>query len=270
MKPAAFDYVKAASVQEALQVLQESQDTKILAGGQSLVPLMNFRLSRPGVIVDVNPLARELGEVRVEGSMLSIGSLVRHQALAENSIVSTSVPVLGQAAQAIGHWAIRNRGTIGGSVAHADPAAELPAVLVALGATVVVRSSQEERRIAADEFFLGYFTTTLGPQEMVTSVELPCASDRIGFYEVVRRPGDFALLGAVSQDQGHEAWVTWFGLGSRPKRLYIDDWSEEHSRRREILAELVDQIELQSEEEYKRTIAVNVALRAFQQAKEGK
>ncbi len=265
MKPAAFQYFRASTTDEALDRLAQHPGSKVLAGGQSLVPLMNFRLSRPDVLIDINGVA-DLGRLAIEDGELRIGALVRHRQLAESGDVAGAVPVLPLAAKHIGHWAIRNRGTIGGSVAHADPASELPAALVALQGTVVLRSARGERRVAAEEFFQGFFNTDLGEGELIVEVRIPISKSRFGFNEVVRRPGDFALVGAYVERSGPGGSVTWFGLGGRPERLLVDAWPQDASGRRALLDDLVDGLPLDVSEDYKRAMAVTVAERAYQQA----
>ncbi|PSR24049.1 MAG: carbon monoxide dehydrogenase [Sulfobacillus acidophilus] len=269
MKPAAFEYIQAASVEEAIQALADHPQAKILAGGQSLVPLMNFRLNRPGMLVDVNNID-DLATIAVKDAGLAIGSLVRHQRLVEDALIGDRLPILAQAASHIGHWAIRNRGTIGGSLAHADPAAELVALMIALNGTLVVRSHRGVRRLTADEFFLGYFTTALEPTEIIVQCEIPAPTGRMGFSEVVRRPGDFALAGAIVAQSGAAGWVTWFGLGSRPERFSVSHWGQDDGERHAMLGELATRMMLAEDEEYKRDIAVNAAMRAYRQIKEGK
>lgn len=267
MKPAVFDYVRPKSPQEAVQSLAGAQ-AKVLAGGQSLVPLMNFRLNRPELVVDINDMDGLSGIID-HATHLVIGALVRHQQLVDDAVVAERLPVLSRAAQHIGHWAIRNRGTIGGSLAHADPASELPAVLTALGGTVIVQSAQGQRRIPADEFLLGYFTTSLERNELIVEVELPIPEGRVGFSEVVRRPGDFALVGALAERSARGGSVTWFGVGGLPQRFPIELWPAGVQERRSLLAELAGALELQPDEEYKRIVGVNVAMRAFDDAGEG-
>lgn len=266
MKPAAFEYQRASSVDEAVQALAQHPGAKVIAGGQSLVPLMNFRLSRPEFLVDINPLAA-LAEVKKEGQTLSVGALVRHQTLATHEVIRAAIPVLAEAAENIGHWAIRNRGTIGGSAVHADPAAELPAALVALQASVVVAGPYGERQVSAADFFQGFYTVDLSPEELVVRFELPVTGARIGFSEVVRRPGDFALVGAFLENGPAEAAVTWFGLGSRPERIRVDHWPDDVEQRRAVLEERVREVAVEPEDEYKYAMAVSVAERAYHHAK---
>ncbi len=199
MKPAAFEYVRPRSLDEALAVLAERGDTaKVLAGGQSLVPLMNLRLSRPGVIVDLNPLT-DLAYIRAEDGGLAIGALTRQRAIEKSALVRDRAPLLAEATPLIGHMPIRSRGTIGGSLAHADPAAEYPAVAVALDATFTIARAGGERKVAAGDFFRMYLTTDLAGNEILTRIDLPALPPRSGvaFLELTRRHGDFAIAGAA-------------------------------------------------------------------------
>jgi CO/xanthine dehydrogenase FAD-binding subunit len=228
MKPAPFEYFVPVHVGEALDLLADyGDDAKILAGGQSLMPLMNMRLARPRVIIDINRLA-ELAYVSpgADGTFV-IGALTRQRAIERSSLLQVYYPLLSAAMPYIGHVQIRNRGTIGGSIAHADPAAELPALSLALEAEFVVRSATRQRVIAAAEFFRTYLTTALEPVEMLTEVRFPAWQGRWrwGFQEICRRDGDFALVGAVAllrmDDDAvcREARLTMFGVGGTPFRL---------------------------------------------------
>lgn len=216
MKPPELLVQQPATLQEALELLAAEPDSKILAGGQSLLPLLNFRLSRPTHVIDINGLG-ELGRIERTEGRLRLGALVRHQQLVRDAVIRECCPILAIAASHIGHWAIRNRGTLGGSLAHADPAAELPAAMVALEANIWVRSRQGERVVAAPDFFRGYFTTDLAPGEMVTAVDIALQGRLdLGFAEIARRRGDFALAGAYVRTLPDARAVTWFGVGSLP------------------------------------------------------
>ena len=200
MKPPQFEYLAPASTAEALGFLKEhGEQAKLLAGGQSLVPLMNFRLVRPGYLVDLNGIA-ELAWIREEDGHLSIGAMTRQRAVERSALVRARCPLLAETMPLIGHFQIRNRGTIGGSLAHADPAAELPAVVAALKGELIVRGPRGERTIPADRFFKGYLTTDLGPEELLVGVRVPAERPRTGsaFLEVSRRHGDFALVGVAA------------------------------------------------------------------------
>jgi CO/xanthine dehydrogenase FAD-binding subunit len=196
MKPPSFLYACPRSLDESLALLAEhGEAAKPLAGGQSLVPLLNLRLAEPRVLIDLNRLP-ELSYVRRDGETLRIGAMTRHRDLEVSADVAAAEPLLVRAAREIGHLAIRNRGTIGGSVAHADPAAEWPLVAVALDAQLTLRSVAATRTIAARDFFVGPLTTAIGPTEMLTEIEFPAApsSGGFGFAELSRRPGDFAIV----------------------------------------------------------------------------
>jgi carbon-monoxide dehydrogenase medium subunit len=200
MKPAPFRYVAAESLAAALALKAEhGDDARFLAGGQSLVPAMNFRLAQPAVVVDINPLA-ELDFVRAAGGALRIGALTRNRTLERDALVGERQPLVREAVPHVAHPQIRNRGTLGGNLAHADPASELPAVLLALEARVRAQSARGERWIAAREFFRGVFTTALRPDELLAEVELPPLPPGAGtcFVEVARRRGDYAMLGVAA------------------------------------------------------------------------
>lgn len=198
MKVPPFSYHAPGSLDEALALLdQHGEDAKVLAGGQSLVPLLALRLAHPEVLIDLNRLS-ELANIAPHNGGVGVGAMVRERAAERSDLISRQVPLVAEALPMIGHLAIRNRGTIGGSLSHADPAAELPAVARALDAELVARSkARGVRTIPAAEFFQGYFTTALQPDEVLTEVRFPALPPRTGtcFYEVSRRHGDFAMVG---------------------------------------------------------------------------
>ncbi|MCE2524414.1 MAG: xanthine dehydrogenase family protein subunit M [Acidimicrobiia bacterium] len=198
MKPPRFDYVAVRSVAEATEALAQTEDARILAGGQSLVPLMNLRLARPRLLVDVNGV-RDLVGFGGRNGTLRFGAMCRHRFLETDPLVHQKAPIFAETAALIGHVHIRNRGTLGGSIAHADPVAELPALLVALDGRVIASGTGRERAIPAAELFAGPFTTSLDPTELLTAVEVPAHTDGDGgaFSEFVRRHGDFATAGVA-------------------------------------------------------------------------
>jgi CO/xanthine dehydrogenase FAD-binding subunit len=199
VKPAPFEYDDPATTEEAVALLADRGDeAKVLAGGQSLVPLLNFRLARPDRLVDVNRVS-ELDYLRIDGDVLRIGALTRHSALERSADVAARAPLLTDAVRLVGHVQIRNRGTVGGSAAHADPAAELPVAFAALGASFRARSTAGERTIPVDDFFVTHLTTALQPDELLTEIEvpLPPAGTGAALVEFSRRHGDFALGGAA-------------------------------------------------------------------------
>lgn len=200
MKAPAFAYARATSVDGALEMLSvHGEKAKLLSGGQSLLPAMNLRLISPEILIDIGDLA-ELRGISVRDGVLLIGALTRHVELLESPQIAAFAPLLVEAIRHVAHPAIRNRGTIGGSLAHADPAAELPACMVALGATIVVRSQSGERHIPAGDFFQGIFATALSADELLVSVELPITRGPSAhfFHEFARRHGDYALAGVAA------------------------------------------------------------------------
>jgi aerobic carbon-monoxide dehydrogenase medium subunit len=226
MKPAAFAYHAPQSLEQALELLAEHGDEgKLLAGGQSLVPAMNFRLARPAVLIDINRIAA-LDFLATKDRLLRIGSLARHVAFEKPLTGGPLRALLPQIARHVAHLPIRMRGTFAGSLAHADPAAEWSLVAVTVGATIVARSTAGERTIAAEDFFRTAFTTALRPDELITEVRLPLPGDdwRCGFVEFSRRKGDFALamaLAAVRVDGERivEARIGIGGAEHRPRRI---------------------------------------------------
>jgi carbon-monoxide dehydrogenase medium subunit len=200
MKPAPFRYFAAYSTEEAVQLLTEHGDeARVLAGGQSLVPLMNMRLAHPGVLVDINNVS-ELAYVRPQDGGLALGALTRDAAIERDALVAERLPLLHEAARFVGHPAIRNRSTVGGSISHADPAAELPAVMVALDAEFAVRNSKGTRTIPAQDFFKGYLQTVMQEGDLLTEIRISGLPSRAGsaFVEFARREGDFALAGVAA------------------------------------------------------------------------
>ena len=199
MKPAPFDYDDPRSVDEAIGLLARYGDEcKVLAGGQSLVPLMNFRLARPGRLVDINGV-ESLAQIKVENGRLLLGAMVRHAQVERSNDIAARWPLLHDAIVWVGHAQIRNRGTVGGSVVHADPAAELPCALAALDAKFHVLSKRGPRVLRWDQIFISEFTTSLAPDELLTAIEVPPQdpSTGVAFVEFARRHGDFALGGAA-------------------------------------------------------------------------
>ena len=200
MKPPAFEYVAVASTEEAVaQLAAHGDDARLLAGGQSLMPILNMRLATPGRLVDLNRVGALSYIVERRGGV-AIGAMTRQRTAERSELVATAVPLLAEALPWVGHTAIRNRGTIGGSLAHADPAAELPAVAVCLDARFTVRGEAGERTLAAREFFRGYLTTALAPTELLAEVWFPSALPGTGaaWIEFARRHGDYALVGVAA------------------------------------------------------------------------
>ena len=221
----AFEYIAPATIAEALGVLAEHRDdAKVLAGGQSLVPLLNCRLAKPRVVVDVNGLP--LDGVGVTADRLRLGALTRHATLQESDEIARECPVLREAAALIGNVRVRTLGTIGGSLAHGDPAAELPMAMVALDARFVIAGSAGRRMVAAREFFTGYLTTTLAPEELLTEIDIPTTRD-MGWAveEISRRAGDFAIVAVTAlirldgRGRVDDARLAFAGVGPAPVRV---------------------------------------------------
>jgi len=224
MKPASFKYVAAASVDHALSLKAEhGDDAKFLAGGQSLMPAMNFRLAQPAVLIDINEIA-DLTGIRRSAAATRVGPVTRYRALQRDAAFARDFALIGEALPHIAHPQIRNRGTIGGNLAHADPASELPAIALALGARFHARTATQERWIEASDFFVGALTTDLQPDEMLVGIELLLPKPRTGccFMEIARRRGDFAIVGVAAmmtlgeRDECTDVRLAFCGVGETP------------------------------------------------------
>jgi len=226
MKPARFTYEVPATLADALAALaRRGGEAKIIAGGQSLAPMMNMRIAQPGHLIDINHVA-ELGQIRLADDHLVCGALMRHADLARHVLAWTHAPMLAYAAGTIGHYAIRQRGTLGGSLAHADPAAQLPLAAVALDARIEIASSGGRRVVPATEFFASIFTTVLEPHELIVALHVPVArlGEGWGFQLLTRRAGDFALalVGCTLARTGRRVDAVRLavgGVGATPVRL---------------------------------------------------
>ena len=218
MKPPAFDYVRAESIEEALEVLhEEGADARILAGGQTLIPMLNMRMARPSVIIDIMQ-ASDLDRIETVGGGFRVGAAVRQHALEQAEEFTLRQPLLAAALPWIGHAQTRSRGTVCGSVAHADPSAELPLVLVALGGEIELRSRRRSRCLVADSFFTGIMSTACEPDEMIEAVRFPtaCAGTGYAFREVSRRHGDFAIVACAAIVDDRTARIAIGGVADRP------------------------------------------------------
>jgi CO/xanthine dehydrogenase FAD-binding subunit len=253
MKPSAFDYIRVDTLDEALSVLADSDlEAKVLAGGQSLLPMLNMRLAQPKALVDINrltALARlglvEADPARVGTAFLEVGALVRQRQLERYALAEPRARLIHMALTYVGHPQTRNQGTVGGSLAHADPSAELPLLFFTLGGTAILQSTRGERRVAAEQFFRGYFTTAIEPGEVLTKTlwPLPASNEGIAFKEYRRRHGDFALLAAActlkigSDREVQQVRLGLGGLADTP--LHVDEvgelvgehWAEERASR---------------------------------------
>lgn len=211
VKPPRFQYHAPATVDEACGLLASLEDAKVLAGGQSLIPLLNFRLARPQHLVDINRIGG-MDRIYERDGGVAIQALARQAAVEDSDLVARVCPLLRDAVRLIAHRVIRNRGTVGGSLAHADPASELPAVLLALGGHVITRSTRGERRIPADQLFSSVFETTLAPDELLFEAWFPASKPPFTIIEESRRHGDFALAGVVRVGER----LALFGVGATP------------------------------------------------------
>jgi len=229
MKPPSFEYLAATSIDQAVAALAAGQgDAKIIAGGQSLMPMLNFRLLAPAMLIDINRVPG-LAFIEAEGDGLRIGALTRHHALETSDLVRSRFPVLSEAMAHVAHLAIRNRGTIGGSLCHADPAAELPMMAMLLDATIIVAGCEKPREIAARDFFAGALTTVLAEDELVTEIRLPGlpglpGQTGWGFEEIAQRSGDFAIAAAaatltMSGTTVREVRIAVMGVDETPRRV---------------------------------------------------
>jgi carbon-monoxide dehydrogenase medium subunit len=221
VKPAPFAYAKARSLDHAIALLDGAPEARVLAGGQSLMPALNMRLSAPPLLVDINGVS-ELARIAQPNGQIELGGLVRHAQAEHSQDVARLAPLLSKAIPHIAHPAIRNRGTIGGSIALADPAAELPACLLALGGEIEIAGRAGRRTVAADTFFKGLFETALAPGEIISAIQIPVAQprDRFGFAELARRHGDYALVGlaAAARAEPPAIRLAYFGVGTTPVR----------------------------------------------------
>jgi carbon-monoxide dehydrogenase medium subunit len=224
MKAPPLTYVRAATLGEAFQLWRDAgPEAKLLAGGQSLLATLAFRLSDPGTLVDISRLRELRGITQPGDSAIRVGALTTHAELGRHDLIRSNVPLIAEAVPLIAHPAIRNRGTIGGSLAFADPAAELPACCVALDATIIARNAADERRIPAAQFFNGLYATALRPHELIAAVEFPVAKagERATILELTRRSGDYAMAGVVVKARLSgttliEPQIVFFGVGDRP------------------------------------------------------
>ncbi|TQM11279.1 FAD binding domain-containing protein [Pseudonocardia kunmingensis] len=266
MKCAPFDYVRASSVEEVVTTLAAADgEGKILAGGQSLVPVLALRMARPAVLVDVNRIPG-LSSIHRTGDAVEVGALVRHSMLAEQ----TDHPLLAAAARHIGHTAIRTRGTAAGSVAHADPSAELPVVAVGTGATVTVAGPNGRRTVAADELFVSAMVTSLQEEEMITGLRFPQPT-RWGFAEFARRHGDFALVTAVVAEVVGSLRITLGGVAPVPMRAthaerVLADGGSAREAANAAAAEIEPTADLHGSAPFRRAMAAEMVRRALAQA----
>jgi aerobic carbon-monoxide dehydrogenase medium subunit len=284
MKPPKFDYYDPQSLDEALALLdRHGDDAKVLAGGQSLMPLLNMRLARPNVVVDINQI-KDLNYVRASDGGIAIGAIARQRALQTEKLIAERVPILQEAAYYIAHPQIRSRGTICGSIAHADPAAELPALALALDARMTLASAKGARTVAAEAFFQSFFTTALEANEILTEVRFPAPPEDSAWsvLEISRRHGDFAIAGIVAGlalEPGREviahARLVYFGVGATPIRVTAAEEVLVGQAASEAAFEAAAQSakqgidptsDIHATEEYRRALAATLTKRALRAA----
>ena len=282
MKPAPFSYLVPTTVQEALEMMGDhAAEARVLAGGQSLVPMMNFRLARPSVLVELNRIP-DLSYIDDQGDHLAIGAMTRERAIENSELVRDACPLVYDATLNIAHLPIRSRGTIGGSISNADPAAEYPATMLALGAVMIAKSGRGERSIPAAEFFEGVLSTTLNSDEILTEIRVPKAPADSGaaFVEICRRHGDFALAGVGAQvkmdgDSVGDVQLAACGVGPSPIRLTeAESVLRDNSLTDEILSQAEQAASAQVDPDgdayasaaYRRKLAGVMTKRAVQQA----
>lgn len=281
MKPAPFIYSRPSTTDEAVAMLAESpDDTSVLAGGQSLVPMMNFRLAHPARLVDIN-FVDELDYIRLDDGWLAIGARVRQSALEHAELVARTAPLLAETIRWVAHPPIRHRGTVVGSIAQADPSAELPAALRALDGEVVLRGSRGERRLAAADFFAGPLMTKIAPGELITEIRVPAAPAPVGqaLVEITRRHADFAVAGAAVSLWGNgdrRAAIALFGVGPAPirahaaERLLADHGGTPASEvGAAAISELAPPTDVHGSADYRRRVARVCVERALTRAGEG-
>ena len=285
MKPAPFEYFAPQTVPEALDLLhQRAADAKVLSGGQSLMPMLNFRLVRPGALVDINGIG-ELAYIRQEGPFLAVGAGTRQSRVMASEEVSRSCALMSEALTFVSHPAIRNRGTIGGSIAHADPAAELAIVAAALEAELELQSVRGARALRAEDFFIDHLTTALEPDELLTEIRFPLPEPQTGwsFQEVSRRRGDFAVAAAAAtvtlDERGicRKARVVVGGVSGIPLRMRgVEEALLDTDLAPALIAEAAElvkgeinpQADIHASAEYRRDVATILVRRALETAKE--
>lgn len=272
MIPAAFDYVRAGSAEEAIALIGEHGDeAKFLAGGHSLLPLMKLRLAQPTVLVDIGRLS-DLSYIRDEGEHVAIGALTRHMDLETSDLLQAEIPLLAHAAHHVGDPQVRHRGTLGGTIAHADPASDLPATTLALGATYVAQGPNGTREIAASDFYQGFLTSALAPDEMLTEIRVPkMGGAGWSFQKFNRRAQDWAIVGVAAWRRNGDSGVALVNMGSTPilassvssalaGGASIEDAAEQ------AIAEADPQADLNASVEYRTHLAKVLVKRALSEA----
>jgi CO/xanthine dehydrogenase FAD-binding subunit len=282
MKPAPFEYVRPASLAEACALLAADEDSRVIAGGQTLVPMLAMRLARPARLIDILRLP-ELAGIRVENGTIVVGATTRQAQAERDSVIRASVPLLAQVLPWVGHPPTRNRGTIGGSIANADPSAEIPLAAVTLGAEILLASAQGERPVRAHVFFIGAMLTTLGQGECIRAIRFPVWPHKrigTGFFEISARRSDFAFVAAAAQvalddeDRCIDVALGVGGIGERPLRLEVSslkgtklDAASVSDAVHAASIELEPGSDLHASAAYRRRVAVTLCIRALEQAR---
>ncbi len=272
MLPAAFDYKRAGSAAEAISLVSEyGDDAKFLAGGHSLLPLMKLRLAAPSVLVDIGRLT-DLSYIRDAGDHIAIGALTRHMDVEKSPVLAQHVPLLAHAASHVGDPQVRHRGTIGGSIAHADPASDLPATTLALGATYVVQGASGTREIAAKDFYKGFLESALRPDEMLTEIRVPKMNGAgWSFQKFNRRAQDWAIVGVAAWRRGSESGVGLVNMGSTPilassVASAIASGASVADAAQKASAEAEPQSDLNATSDYRKHLASVLVRRALEEA----
>ena len=272
MIPAAFDYKRASSAAEAISLVSEyGDDAKFLAGGHSLLPLMKLRLAAPSVLVDIGRL-KDLSYIRDAGDHIAIGAMTRHMDVEKSPVLAQHVPLLAHAASHVGDPQVRHRGTIGGSIAHADSASDLPATTLALGATYVVQGASGTREIAAKDFFKGFLESALRPDEMLTEIRVPKMNGAgWSFQKFNRRAQDWAIVGVAAWRRGNESGVGLVNMGSTPilatsVAAAIASGASVADAAQKAAADAEPQSDLNASSEYREHLAKVLVRRALEEA----
>ncbi len=282
MKPAPFEYVRPASLAEVCALLAADEDARVIAGGQTLVPMLAMRLARPARLIDILRLP-ELAGIREENGTIMVGATTLQAHAERDSVIRASVPLLAQVLPWVGHPPTRNRGTVGGSIANADPSAEIPLAAVTLGAEILLATAQGERSVPAGDFFIGAMLTTLGQGECVRAIRFtvwPHKRIGVGFFEISARRSDFAFVAAAAQvavdddDRCIEAVLGVGGVGDRPVRLDVSslkgtklDAVSVSDAVNDVSVELEPDSDLHASATYRRRVAVTLGIRALEQAR---
>ena len=270
MIPASFTYKRPTSVTEAIEMIAADEDAKILAGGHSLLPIMKLRLAAPSALIDIGRI-EGLAYVHEEAGVIKIGAMTRHHDLATSPLLQERLPLLAYAAGFVGDPQVRHRGTIGGSLVHGDPASDLPAVALAMEATLVLTGPNGTREVPATEFFLGFWETATGADELLTEIQIPVSTDGYGFEKFTRRAQDWAIVGVAVSRRGSGAGIALVNMGQTPLRAAAAEAALLSGAGLEAAAALADAgtepiSDQPASSEYRRHLARVLTARALEQA----